>query len=248
MGLLRAEIVELAKIINSIESPSVLMIGKQDIYADFSDIRELMDIYGYEFNYDYQDEESVVDADKLFLALGAKEVKSLDYSNYEGADIIYDLNCYNCTNDLKGRFNLVIDGGVLEHIFRPDIGIRNISDFVSVGGYIYHMLPCSGLINHGFYSFSPTFFCDYYQKPYWEIKSLRMQYKPERGIYKFVFYSMDCRLFINQDGVNKYVTNYWDKGGEVLIQCVSQKLKELDDGFVDAPIQGLYREIYKGRL
>ena len=45
----------------------------------------------FDFNYDYEFK-SELDAYNLFYSLGAKEVHALDISDYEGADIIFDLN------------------------------------------------------------------------------------------------------------------------------------------------------------
>ncbi len=241
MGLLRAELIELAKILNNIKKPSVLMIGKQDIIAQLYDIKQLMEEFCIQFDYSGETEDDI-DAYKFFYALGAKEVHALDFSDYEGADIIFDLNSTEgMPSELYEHYDLVIDGGVLEHIFRPDVGIKNISNMVKPQGYIYHMLPCGGLINHGFYSFSPMFFTEYYQYPFWIVSNIRLQYKPERGMYKFVFYSMDCRFFLNQEGFNKYVSNYWNHGGEIMIQCICQK--QITGGISEVPIQDVYKKL-----
>lgn len=248
MGLLRAEIVEIMSYMQRMNSPSVCMVGYQDIYVEKEDIKELFDAY----NFDYKKEllENIekngkVDACALFLTMGAKEVHTLDCSAYEGADIIFDLNCENLPEELKERFDLAIDGGVLEHVFHAGIALSNISDMVKEKGYIYHMVPCAGFVNHGFYNFSPIFFQEYYSAKGFKIDNLRMQYKPEHGIYKFVFYSMDCRLFKSVDGINKYIHKYWNNGGEILLQCIAHKCRAYNSGESQyIPIQDIYQKMW----
>src|SRR5436190_23618464 len=54
-------------------------------------------------------------ADELLRFLGAKEVVSVDRSGFEGATLLHDLN-EPFPKSLQCSFDLVIDGGTLEHI------------------------------------------------------------------------------------------------------------------------------------
>ena len=73
-----------------------------------------------------------------------------------------------------------------------------------------------------------------------------MQYKPERGIYKFVYYSMDCRLFLNSEGINSYIKQVWNKGGEIMIQCMARKCNHKD--VKNSLLQTRYQHIYGDKL
>lgn len=247
MGLLRAELMELMSIILNYNEPKLLMLGKQDIYTDVDDLKSLLVEYGFGL-FDIAkccNEDGVINAFAFFKNVGGvSECYALDYSDYEGADIIYNLNSDSeeLPENLINKFDIIIDGGTLEHVFNPANAMRNINKMLKNNGTVYHMVPCAGLVNHGFYSFSPTFFLDYYGEKGYNIKTIRMQYKPERGIYKFVYYSMDCRLFLTPDGFNAYISKLWDKGGEIMLQCIAQKL---DDNNIDnSPLQTRYKQIY----
>ena len=48
--------------------------------------------------------------------LGARTVRALDYSDYQQADIVHDLN-QPLPPELHNRFDALIDGGSIEHIF-----------------------------------------------------------------------------------------------------------------------------------
>ena len=244
MGLLRAEIVEILSLMAKYKEPRILMLGKQDVYVEQDDLKKLLLKYGYG-SFELETciiNEGVIDSKRFFEMMGAVECHALDCSDYEGADIIFDLNSDVLPGNLEDRFDLIIDGGTLEHVFNPANAMKSICRMLKKRGTVYHMVPCAGLIDHGFFSFSPTFFIDYYEKNGFVIDTIRMQYKPERGIYKFVYYSMDCRLFLNPDGFNAYVRKCWDKGGEIMLQCVA--IKESDDEIKGSPLQTRYRLIY----
>ena len=55
-------------------------------------------------------------ADEFFRFLGAKEMASVDLSNFEEATMLHDLN-ERFPEKVRGHFDLVVDGGTLEHIF-----------------------------------------------------------------------------------------------------------------------------------
>lgn len=86
--------------------------------------------------------------------LGIITLTILDYSSYEGADLIQDLN-EPVPQSLWGRFDVVIDGGSLEHVFNFPIAISNLMKILKVGGSIFITTPANNLCGHGFYQFSP---------------------------------------------------------------------------------------------
>jgi len=102
-------------------------------------------------------------ADYLFHRLGFDEVVATDVSNFEGADLVLDLNQLCVTPDQQGRYDVVLDGGTLEHVFHLPNALRNVLDFTAVGGRIIHVGPSSNHLDHGFYMFSPTLFWDFYK-------------------------------------------------------------------------------------
>src|SRR5947207_4897958 len=63
-------------------------------------------------------------ADNFLKALGAVELRTMDFSAYEGADIVQDLN-RALPDDLKSSFDVVIDGGTMEHVFNFAQALKN---------------------------------------------------------------------------------------------------------------------------
>lgn len=87
-------------------------------------------------------------------ALGAKNVSSMDVSTYEGATLIHDLN-QPVPPELEERFDVVIDGGMLEHIFQFPVAIDNSMKMLKPGGHLILLTVANNNYGHGFYQFSP---------------------------------------------------------------------------------------------
>jgi hypothetical protein len=96
-------------------------------------------------------------AEPLFHKLGATEVHSLDASDWEGADIIWDLN-QPIPPELEGRCTALFDGGSLEHIFNAPVALMSYMRMVRPGGHLLLAVPANNYCGHGMYQFSPEFF------------------------------------------------------------------------------------------
>jgi len=126
---------------NGVDFESTIQIGRQNCYFSSEKLR----IKHNDF------------AEPLFRFLGAKKVLSLDYCNFEQADIIHDMNL-PINENLKEQFSVVLDGGTLEHVFNYPVAIKNCMDMVKIGGHILLMTPANNYFGHGFYQFSPDLF------------------------------------------------------------------------------------------
>lgn len=96
--------------------------------------------------------------DTFFHAvLGAHTLDALDYSNYQGANIIHDLNT-PLPFELREQYDAVIDGGTLEHVFDFPTALKNLMSLLKPGGSLFLFTPANNLFGHGFYQFSPELF------------------------------------------------------------------------------------------
>jgi len=95
----------------------------------------------------------------LRAAFGAGSVLSMDYSDYEGAGLIHDLNTPIRPGD---AYSLVADFGTLEHVFNLPVAFDNLAKLTAPGGHILHVLPGNNFVGHGFYQFSPELFFQIY--------------------------------------------------------------------------------------
>jgi hypothetical protein len=97
-------------------------------------------------------------ADDFFRSiLGSESLQSIDYSDYEGVDIVHDLN-RPVPEALHGAFDALVDGGSLEHIFDVRQVLANYMKMVRVGGCVFVVTTANNMCGHGFYQFSPEFF------------------------------------------------------------------------------------------
>lgn len=90
----------------------------------------------------------------LRACLGALSVEALDYSDYDGAQHVHDMN-EPVPEALVGRFDAVFDGGALEHIFNFPVAMSNLMRMTKVGGRVFISTPANNFCGHGFYQFSP---------------------------------------------------------------------------------------------
>ena len=97
----------------------------------------------------------------LVNAIGAEVCHALDVSDYQGAELIGDLNCDSSLFEShKGAYDFIIDAGTLEHLSHVPNALNNIFMMLKDGGYYYFGAPCNGWVNHGLFQFSPTFYRD----------------------------------------------------------------------------------------
>ena len=96
-------------------------------------------------------------ADDFFRGLGATSIDFMDASNYEGANIVQDLN-QPIPKQLAESYDSVFDGGALEHIFNFPTGLKNCMEMVRPGGHLIIITTWNNYAGHGFYQFSPELF------------------------------------------------------------------------------------------
>lgn len=92
---------------------------------------------------------------------GSSKVDSIDYSDYEGANIIHDMN--EPLEPIE-EYDTVIDSGTIEHVYNINEAFKNLSRLCKVGGQILHSLPANNNCGHGFWQFSPELFFALYSE------------------------------------------------------------------------------------
>jgi SAM-dependent methyltransferase len=69
----------------------------------------------------------------FFKTLGIKTVKTMDISDYEGADIILNLN-RPIPDELENTIDLIVGGSTLDNVFDPAQYIKNMARLLKPGG------------------------------------------------------------------------------------------------------------------
>ncbi len=154
---------------------NVLTLGRQTISMTYEQVLELFKQEGYippkeiQDNIKIQlDEETRCGkgnnyiTDKVFFGLlGIKNIKSMDVTNYENADIIHNLN-YTIPDDLIGQFDFIIDGGTFDHLFDVRVAFENVVKLLRPGGRILQWNAASNFTGAAYISFGPDMFFDFY--------------------------------------------------------------------------------------
>jgi hypothetical protein len=153
---------------------SVCTLGVQEVPFAFQDLQRALDMP--------LGGRGPVTVSDVFSSLGFSSLEALDFSDHEGAEHIFDLNNAALPSGLHNRYDLVYNGGTLEHIFHVPNALMNISKMVRAGGTVVHLLPCNNWVEHGFYQISPTLMFDYYAAAgYWAMGSFLCRYQNENS-------------------------------------------------------------------
>lgn len=153
----------------------VLTLGQQAVYGILEEVKNIFISHGLKLKslkegFDVKNKipdwvgtprEKFTNAHAVLTLLGAERVFVTDVSNYEEPDYLIDLN-YDISEEYYERFDVILDVGTLEHVFDIPVAISNLIKMLKKEGEIILILPSSNAIDHGFYSFSPTLFFDFF--------------------------------------------------------------------------------------
>ena len=151
-------------------SGRIATLGVQTIYMSRGDLSRQFERFGVKPAVPINGA-APFDDKQLFKMMGFEAIETLDYSDFEGADHVVDLNHDGLPEGLHGKFDVVLDSGTLEHVFHVPNALKNFIDLVKVGGRIIFLSPSSNHMDHGFYMFSPTLFADYFLANKFEINT-----------------------------------------------------------------------------
>jgi SAM-dependent methyltransferase len=136
---------------------NVLMIGRQDLNVYPAKMQQVLTQAGLAADLFAPGAPDTGFAEPFFKALGARKISALDASAFEGAEFVHDLN-RPINDDLKQKFDLVYDGGTLEHVFNFPVALQNCLEMVNEGGRFITQTCANNWCGHGFYQFSPELF------------------------------------------------------------------------------------------
>lgn len=158
-----------------------------------------------------------------FRALGFENVFSIDISSDENPTFIMDLG-EEQNNDFNSKFDLIFDGGTIEHIFNPEIALKNIVQMLKVGGSVVHQIPCNNLVEHGFFQFSPSFFEKFYEENGCSISEILLTCRK----YTFMEEYLRSKVYIydKQEMFRMHLNNI-NLPGQTLLHVVAKKKENI---------------------
>lgn len=96
--------------------------------------------------------------------LGFDTVQAMDISDFEGAEVLWDLN-RPIPDRLAGSCDFLVDGSTLDNIFDPATGLKNIARLLRPGGrcFLINLGNCSPEFGGIPYTmFNPLWFYDFF--------------------------------------------------------------------------------------
>jgi hypothetical protein len=225
---------------------SVLVLGKQDLTITEATLRSCAAAVGVQLRdvpltlsaKPGAAREGYLSDDSMLKALGFTDYAALDVSDYEATDIImHNLNSPTIAPELEGRFDVIIDGGTLEHVFHLPNAMSALGRMVHSQGRVIHASPSSNHIDHGFYMFSPTFFWDYYSANRFELPTVHVVRYQQRhldrpwDVYEYTPGALDPVSF---GGLDDSLFMVW---------CVARKTGDSTTGVI--PEQRAYVRVWE---
>ena len=225
---------------NGTSFDDILTIGRQTLYVTVNQCQELANRCGHTINASIIGREQY--AEGFFHAmLDAKNVQSLDYSAYEECNIVHDMN-QTVAPSLHEKFDAIIDGGTLEHVFNFPVAISNCMKMVRKNGSIFIFTTANNFLGHGFYQFSPElFFRIFSPENGFEIRNMVL----EQHRFPGVELSSKTKMFTVADpaALGERVGLVSNSPIMLLVHAVRTEVKE---PFGKFPIQSDYASRYEG--
>lgn len=191
--------------------------------------------------------DTLYDHDLLKCISATANYNCLDRSDYEGANIIQDMN-EDIKNDYLEKFDFIYDGGCLDNVFNPVTFLLNSNKMLKPGGRIAH-LNVAGSTLGAYLMLSPEWFFSYYAiNNYKDCKvyvAIASEEGPSRHMFDTHLYEWQP-FFTRQNGYNysmidasKTINGIMfclviaEKGEESSYDKIPIQMQYLDDNSID---------------
>jgi len=146
------------------EDRACLVIGTMDFEADTNTVKQ------YKF-LDIDDHQKLLESgmsdnslhkkltSSLFSHLGYPDYNELDVNSR--CEINWDLNL-EIPKKYHNKYDLIYDGGSVEHVMNSFEALKSILKMTKVGGKIIHSTTVGDCLNHGFWTLNPVLLKEFY--------------------------------------------------------------------------------------
>ena len=150
---------------------TVHLIGRQTVQLSHRQVIEMLDGHGItpcpvpieidrSTSYAVASEQDFISDATFFGLLGVERLRAIDHSDFEGADIILDLN-KPIPDELAGTAEFVYSGSVLDNVFDPAAYIRNLARLMAADGRLIDQNIASFHF-HPYLIASPAWYFDFF--------------------------------------------------------------------------------------
>ncbi|WP_152929610.1 MULTISPECIES: hypothetical protein [Serratia] len=162
----------------------VLTLGKQMVFFDYDtltkvliekNIQNIGTKKNFNFSQDFEHLKYVEPYSRycndkaVFSSIFGVFPKVMDITDEPYVDFKQDLN-YKIDSGYAQKFSLILDAGTLEHIFDVFTALNNIDAMLKEEGFVVHITPAHGFLDHGYYQISPQLYYDFYSSRGYQIQ------------------------------------------------------------------------------
>ncbi len=155
----------------------------------------------------------------FFQLFGTRQIRAIDHSSYEGADIVFDLN-REAPREHWGIADLIFDGSVMDNIFSPSEAIQNVSRMLRLGGrYVGIAVGCTKI--GAYLGFNPYWFFDYFVANWFrDVRVYVAEYDQWEGALN---YADTAVYMLDPDASHRSAMQFVGDGGLSVIFVVAEK-------------------------
>lgn len=163
----------------------------------------------------------------------------IDISDYEGANILFDLN-YPIPSEMHSKYDLVFTGGCLDNVFNPVSLLINSTNLLKVGGRVVHYETFSGVMG-SYLGFSPEWFYSYYAINNFLDCKVYVCHQTEAGLSRFNY---DTNLFRYHPSFTRnpnpdYFKSAMASSGIMYVMVIAEKSENSTSNIMPSQIQYL---------
>lgn len=225
---------------------TVHLLGKQTIQMTFDDIRRVMSDVGVtpreaKISYDLltrqaDGREASISDNTFFEMFGVDTVRAIDHSDFEGADIVFDL-----TRDLPpehaGTVDFIFDGSVMDNIFDPASAIQNVARLLKPGGRYVGINAGSTRWLPAYAAFNPYWFFDFFvANKFADVKIYLMDFREYHHNANWVEGEV---YLLDAEADHRNVHNFPISPGAISMIIIAEKAS--DSTWDERTSQGVYR-------
>lgn len=200
------------------------LLGRQTIHFSYDDALNLFETHGLKpYDVDVEFDATTVSAqyygekhitDTTFFGMFGAQVTAIDHSDYEGAELIIDLN-KELDQKHMGIADFIYGGSVCDNVFNPATYIKNVANILNTGGRILDVNVLT-FNTHPYSVQSPAWFFDFYAlNGFKDFKLYCREYASHSNMYSMEISNHDTVLHsLNAYSNNKFELVYIAEKGE----------------------------------
>lgn len=161
MGITNNNLKFLVENLGLLKKKKIITIGRQQKYFD---IKKFFDNKFLKTKFCLNNFEEDHYIDNVLKCISDNTITSVDFSDDRGkTNIKFNLNNL-LPKKYHNKFDVLIDGGSLEHILDLKNCIQNYKNLVKKNGHLFIFTTANNYFGHGFYQFSLEFFNNIFSK------------------------------------------------------------------------------------